>query len=60
MYASVTYVESIVAARNRRAASGVNEKPGLKITMLRKEVFEQFEEWADTSCAASNLAVLCG
>lgn len=37
-----------------------NEKSGLKTTTLRKEVFEQFEEWDDTSSAASDLAVLFG
>lgn len=37
-----------------------NEKSGLKTTTLRKEVFEQFDEWDDTSCAASDLAVLFG
>jgi hypothetical protein len=37
-----------------------NHNSGLKTTTLRKEVFEQFEEWDDTSCAASDVAVLFG
>lgn len=37
-----------------------NERSGLKTTTLRKELFEQFREWDDYSCAASDLAVLFG
>jgi hypothetical protein len=37
-----------------------NEKSGLKTTTLRKEVFQHFKEWDDTSCASSDLAVLFG
>jgi hypothetical protein len=36
------------------------ENSGLKSTTLRKEVFDQFQEWDETSCAASDLAVLFG
>lgn len=37
-----------------------NEKSGLKFMGLRNQVFKQFEEWDDNSCAASDFAVLFG
>lgn len=37
-----------------------NEMSGLKCMSLRSEVFQQFEEWDDNSCAASDFAVLFG
>ncbi|KAF2179612.1 cytochrome P450 [Zopfia rhizophila CBS 207.26] len=37
-----------------------NKTSGLKCMSLRKELFENFEEWDDDSCAASDLAVLFG
>ncbi|KAH8721507.1 cytochrome P450 [Phaeosphaeriaceae sp. PMI808] len=37
-----------------------NEVSGLKTNTLRKETFDRFQGWDDTSCAASDLAVLFG
>ena len=37
-----------------------NETSGLKCMSRRNEVFEQFNEWDDDSCAASDFAVLFG
>ncbi|KAF7950960.1 uncharacterized protein EAE97_002512 [Botrytis byssoidea] len=37
-----------------------NKKSGLKCMGLRNQVFKQFEEWDDNSCAASDFTVLFG